>query len=440
MSPSAQAAFAFAVAALFGVAASAQPLLDAAALLQRLEAQERRIAELEAALGAIRAAPSGVTATATSSPAVALPARPEMVTSDQPILRNPATLTAQSASRPAATLAGDIRLRHERNFADRGTRDRDRQVLRARLRGVVEAGSGLSAGAQVVIGDPDDPNSSDQTLTGFDDDFQTSLDQAWLRYRVGGFDLHGGKIPNPFLRTDLVWDSDVYPEGASASYTGKLGKRARFRATGLYFVVDEAPAGRDSRMIGGQLSVDTGPPVSGAPWRFEAAIAYFDYRLPSTLGGDAGDFRTNQLTATGNYVSDFNLLDGIAALTYAGLGDRWPLRASMDVVRNLGASDAERDDGYAMELTAGRLTTARDWRIAYGQAKAKSEAVLAAFAQDNIPPGTAYRLHNASIDYALRADLFLSATWYHYRLLAGTPGFTDPEWRDRIRFNLLLNF
>jgi Putative porin len=436
----ARAAAAVALATLLGAAASAQSLPNAAALLQRLDAQERRIAELEAALAAIRAAPSAGTGSAASLSAVTDTAGLKTVTSDRPSIRTPGTLAPQSTSRPRVTLAGDIRLRHESNFADRGTRDRDRQVLRARLRGVVDVGGGLSAGTQVVIGDPDDPNSSDQTLTGFDDDLQTSLDQAWIRYRTGRLDLHGGKIPNPFVRTDLVWDSDVYPEGASASYSAALGERGSIRLSGLYFVVDEAPSMRDSRMIGGQLSFDTGPVASDAPWRFEAAIAYLDYRLSSTAGGDAGDFRTNRLTTTGSYIADFDLLDGIAALTYAGLGSRWPLRAIVDVVKNFGAADAKHDEGYAIDVTAGRLAVPSDWRIAYGHARTESEAVLAAFAQDNIPLGTGYRLHSIGADYALRTNLFLNATWYHYRPLAGTFGFADLEWRDRIRINLLLNF
>ena len=71
----------------------------------------------------------------------------------------------------------------------------------------------------MTTGNQDDPNSSDITLGDFLDDLTISLDRAYLGVRLGDLFLSGGKFANPFLRTDLVWDGDVNPQGAGARYT-----------------------------------------------------------------------------------------------------------------------------------------------------------------------------------------------------------------------------
>jgi hypothetical protein len=73
-----------------------------------------------------------------------------------------------------------------------------------------------------------------------------------------------------------------------------------------------------------------------APIQAELAVGNYDYSLRSLAGGDAGDFRSN-LFAGGRYLSDFNLLDVIAALTWNGLGEKWPVRIVGDYVYNYGA-------------------------------------------------------------------------------------------------------
>ena len=329
-----------------------------------------------------------------------------------------------------------MRLRQETNIGEQSVRNRGRQVLRARLRATYAFSDALAAGAQLVIGDPDDPNSTDLTLTGFDDDLPVSLDQAWLRYRIGGLELHGGKIPNPFTRTDMVWDGDVFPEGVSGTHTVRVSDQASLRLSGLYFIVDEAAAGADSRMVGGQAAFETG---AGPEWRFEAALGYYDYRLSSLGGADIGDFRTNRQTSDGRYLSDFDLLDAVGSATYSGLGPRWPVRVAVDYVQNFGAATFV-NEGLAVDLGLGRASAGGDWRLGYGFARVETDAVLAAFAQDNIPLGSNYLLHAVSLDHMLRAGVLLNATWFHYRPLDAAPGLDPADWRDRVRLNLQVSF
>lgn len=378
----------------------------------------QRIADLEAALNR-----------ATSAPVAA--AAPAAIASTP----SAASFAAPSSSR--LKLAGDMRLRYESNFGDRDARNRDRGVLRARLRASYDVTNWLTAGAQIATGDPDDPNSSDITLSNFDDDLQVGLDQAYLRATFGGLQIYGGKMPQPFVRTELVWDGDVNPQGLSAAYSLPLGSGTTLKATGLYFLVDESVAGPNSDMIGGQVGIET---RLGSQLKLELAGAYYDYSLRSLAGSDSGDIRSN-LFAGGRYLSDFDLVDIIAAVTWQGANDRWPLRIVGDYVKNLGAATSQ-DSGFGVDVLLGRASKKGDWRFSYGYAQAATDAVLAAFSQDNTNIGTNYRQHSLGVDFVPVPNLTLNATYYRYRpLKVLNAGANDPnDWLDRIRLNLLTSF
>jgi len=384
------------------------------------------------------AATPTMTAPFAASPAVLFQTAPQIPRASAPV--NPAGGSAPGplpASIPSKlTVNGDLRVRYESNFGDPGVRDRDRGVIRARLRAAYAINSWLTIGGQLGTGDPDDPNSTDQTLGNYLDDLTVSLDQAYMRGTFGNLTLVAGKVPDPFVRTEMVWDGDINPEGVSATYTVPLGKGA-LRAVGIYFVIDEATGGPDSRMLGGQLQLDA--PVT-KDLRFELATGYYDYRLASTIGGDAGDFRTNRF-ANGRYLSDFNLLDVIGAVQYSGLGARWPIRVVADYVRNLGAT-TDQDSGFSADLLIGRGSQVRDWRFGYGYAETGVDAVLAAFSHDNTALGTNYRQHTLLVDYVVAPQVILNATYYRYQAKSPlfTPMFSATEWIDRLRLNLLVNF
>lgn len=391
--------------------------------LDQLRAQQdqtfQRIQQMQAVLD--RAAGGATTALAVTS----LPSAP------------PSPVIA-AASPPRLSLSGDFRLRYEGNFGDRDARDRERGVVRARLRGQYAVNSWLTVGGQVATGDPDDPNSTDVTLSNWDDDLQVSLDQAYARATFGDLVVLAGKIPQPFTRTDLVWDGDVSPEGVSATYRKALPGGSALRITGLDFLVDEAVAGPDSSMVGVQVGFDS--PAS-APWRIELAAGYFDYHLGSVTGADSGDLRTNLMRPDGRYLSDFDLVDAIAALTYQGFGPRWPIKVTADYVKNLGAATGE-DTGFGVDALVGRASRVGDWRLGYGYAQAETDAVLAAFSHDNTNIATNYRQHAVSVDYVASANLLLNATYYRYRPLNGVHAGLNAanDWLDRLRLNLLVNF
>jgi Putative porin len=338
---------------------------------------------------------------------------------------------------PRLAINGDVRIRYEANSGEAAAPDRHRAVIRARLRGDYILNDWLSTGAQLTTGDPDDPNSTDVTLDQFNDDLMVSLDQAYLRLHTGQLDIHVGKIPLPFIRTDLVWDGDVNPGGASLVHHLNLGK-ATLRTAGLWFVVDEAPDGPDSWMIGGQVAIALPSPGG---WRADAAVGYYDYVLNSIVGADSGDFRTNRTFGIGDarrYRSDFDLVDLVASVSYDNWGPKRQIRLSANYVLNLEAESCG-EDGFQLDVAFGRLDQGGDWRGSYMYAQADPDAVLAAFSHDSTTLGSNYVQHGLTVEHALTSQLFLNATLYRFRPKLPIDGI-EPDWRQRLRLNVMASF
>jgi hypothetical protein len=391
-----------------------------------LIARQERIDAALRALEAKLASPPGSTPGATPS-------------GSPPISPSPAPApTSVASAKSRLEVSGDLRVRGQGDYSDRDGKDRNSAQLRGRLGATFAANDRITLGARLATGDGDDPNSTDVQLSNFDDDLQVSLDLAYVQLDLTNTKLYGGKMPMPFVRTDLVWDSDVKPQGLSGVYRRPLANGGAFRASSLYFLIDEQAAGPESAMLGGQVGYDS--PALGN-WKYDVSAAYFDYRLGSTAGGDAGDFRSNLRDIDGRFRSDFNLGDFIVGATWNGFGERWPVRVVGDYVKNFGAATAA-DTGYGVDLIFGRTSKPGDWRVTYGHSIAQTDSVFAAFSHDNLSIATNYRLDALTFDYVPFSKTTLSAIWYHYKPYnAADAGTNDPaDTLDRLRLYFQVSF
>lgn len=373
-----------------------------------------------------------------------LSARPTTESSSSDTRAQPSPVASRATTTDQATMdgrlqiTGDFRVRSQSDNSDRDGVDRTSGQVRGRLDTTFAVNERVTIGARLATGDSDDPNSTDVQLSNWLDDLRVSLDQAYVQVGFGDLTLCGGKFPQPFVRTELVWDGDVNPQGLAAAYRHTLADVGTLRATGTFLVLDEQAAGADSMMVGAQIGYDTR--ALGA-WKLGASVAWYDYKLGSIAGADAGDWRSNLLNPDGSYVSDYELADAILEASYLGLGELWPLRIVGDYVRNT-ASRVDGDTGYSMDLIAGRASRTGDWRVTYGYARADVDAVLAAFSRDNIALGTNYRMHAVGFDYVPWPKTTVSAILYRYRPESEEyAGSSDPnDWLNRIRISLMIGF
>jgi hypothetical protein len=355
---------------------------------------------------------------------------------------------AQAQTNPL-NFAGDFRVRHERTTkqepgATPDIRDpRNREVVRFRF-GINRKINGLfNFGARLATGSPDDPNTTDITLGDFVNDLTISLDRAYMEMSYKNLFLTGGKFANPFRSTELVWDGDVNLQGFGGSYTFSGSKTIIPKLTGVYYIIDEQQTNPDSYMLGGQLqfAINASENLS-----LTLAGAYYDHTIKSlthadTPGDAKGDTRGNFLTDDGTaYLSDFDLIDGVATIDYRGFGERFPLRFVGDFVKNRDAVKGE-DEGYAADLYLGKVAKKNDWRFQYGYALAENDAVLAAFSHDNTTLATNYEQHTLSVDYVVVENTILNVTLYHYRRhhIKSTTSIEN-EFFTRLRLNALVNF
>jgi hypothetical protein len=331
--------------------------------------------------------------------------------------------------------SGDFRVRYEYTSAGNGAPSLGREVARLRAGLTYQLREDVVVRARVATGDPDDPNSTDVTLGSFVNDFAVSLDIASIEVNRPHWGAIAGKFTNPFHYTELVWDGDVNPQGAAGRII--LGDRAKLSGTltGLFFVVDQQANNRSSDMGGGQFTVSA---PFGSAWRVTGSAAYYDYRIRSLSTAGTGDTRSNRLAPGGTaYLSDFDLLDLVIGIDYAGLGERYPLRVLGDYVHNSGATD--QNSGWGADLFVGRSQRKGDLRYRYGYGVAETDAVLAAFSHDNTTLGTNYDAHTLSVDAVPINGLLLNATLYHYRPNAVAAG-TAREFQNRLRLNAMVSW
>lgn len=353
-----------------------------------------------------------------------------------------ATARGQTSEPSGFDFSGDFRLRYERTTNQAPGPEplilepRNRAVVRFRAGLTKQISELLNFGVRVATGSRDDPNSTDITLGDFGDGLEVSLDRAYLALKYENVFVTGGKFANPFLTTELVWDGDVNPQGAAGSYTFSGSERITPKLTGIYFVVDEQSINPDSFMAGGQAELLIRP---SSNWSLRFSGAYYDYTIKSLRNADAGDTRSNRITPDGTgYVSDFDLLDAIAVVETRRFGERCPVRFVGDFVKNLGSE--EEDQGVMLDLFIGRASQKNDRRFRYGYAQAETDAVLAAFSNDNTTLATDYVQHTLTFDYVVRNDTILNATWYYYRKLKTDPGTESNPWISRLRLNAVVSF
>jgi len=136
-------------------------------------------------------------------------------------------------------LKGDLRLRYEWTDRDENP-DRNRGRYRLRL-GVItpindqiEVGFGLASGSS-------DPRSTNETMDNSFERGDLRLDYAYASFRPYDWvTLIGGKFPNPlFMPSDLLFDTDIRPEGASAVFNYKLSQNIDLFMNTGFWVIDE---------------------------------------------------------------------------------------------------------------------------------------------------------------------------------------------------------
>ena len=134
------------------------------------------------------------------------------------------------------------------------------------------------------------------------------------------------------------------------------------------------------------------------------------------------------------------MIDAIAIIEFSGFGKNYPVKLIGDFVKNNG-TDTGEDTGFSLDIFLGRASKKNDVRFRYGYAKIETDAVLAAFSNDNLTLPTNYRLHTFTVDYVILEKTTLNLTWYLHKKDQLEPGVAsdDNPLISRLRLNLAVS-
>jgi len=306
----------------------------------------------------------------------------------------------------------------------------DRYRLRARVRMGLEAelGGGWGLAARLASGNLRDPVSTNQTLSNSGARYQTGLDLAYVRWSGvtssgrNALSLIGGRIPNPWLSYDLVWDPDLTFEGAAATY--RLGLTSNAAAdhyaylTLGAFPLQEVELSKDDKWLyGAQLGFDWRFD-GGSRVRFGVSYHYYDnivgrlnefgsnlldYTAPQYLqsGNTLFDIRNDQDDTTNLFAlaADFHLVNATVGVDVM-VTPAYRFSLTGEFVKNIGYDERAvasrlgfevpaRDKGYQAELGFGSAQMLRPggWRVALGYRYIEPDAVLDAFTDSDFHLG-----------------------------------------------------
>lgn len=313
---------------------------------------------------------------------------------------------------------GDVRVRHENVKIDGESdgKNKDRQRIRARLGAYTQINPQVNTGIRIATGGGDDARSTNQDLDNYFDKKQLWLDQAYIDYHPTAVkDLHliGGKMPQPWVSTgDVIWDSDINPEGVAATYKHNLGNSGveMFGSAGYYTLKDNVDGEgvqfrHDLSMYAGQLGT-----------RFALTDS-----LKVTLGGSVYGYKNDDdskcpttgtkttpcaLAVNGNSTSEFRLYEGFGQVDIANLP--LPLSLYGQYVHNA-ATDSDQDDawlvGFKSKLDA--------FSLDYNYRDVQRNAVVGAFTDSDFANGTTgSRGHKVKLGYEIDKNFGVGVTYY----------------------------
>ena len=124
-------------------------------------------------------------------------------------------------------LSGDVRVRHQeedRNSEALPTTNQWQRRERVRLRFALDATLQQGWAAGFAFQTAQAADSGNQTFSSGQDNYGMYLSRAYVSYKPNkDLFLTAGKFKNPMYSTDMVWDTDINPQGAAETYTYNIG-------------------------------------------------------------------------------------------------------------------------------------------------------------------------------------------------------------------------
>ncbi len=346
-------------------------------------------------------------------------------------------------------LSGDLRLRYQRDDRDADGQnfpERDRGRYRARLNVTAQVVEQI----KVIIGlasGSDDPRSTNET---FDDSFSSkgvNIDLAYAEYRpVKWIKILGGKMKNPIWRpSDLLWDSDIRPEGGAGSLQYKLLPEMTVFFTVAGFVLDEDSSEDEPLMIPVQGGLDA---KLAQVFRVKLAVTYYEFIdvEDSVLEFSEG---SNTLTSDPDpvlrYDYDAVSVSGELGLDLKGFGTLGAIIAYAgvlgDYVVNLDPDDDNQGFLVGVKIGHKKVKTAGQWQFKYLYRRLERDAWLDIFPDSDFFGGATHAEgHEIIAVVGVYKNVSLAIDYYRTEEIDSDVSGLDDLVEDVFQFDVLMKF
>lgn len=337
---------------------------------------------------------------------------------------------------------GDFRYRYENIDSEssgsykHGT---NRNRIRARVGVKADVTDEFSLDFRIASGSAD-PASSNQTLENGFTSKDIWLDRAYFDWHPAahpGFNLYGGKMSNPFYTVDqLIWDSDVNPEGMAVGYSTPLfGKtQLMLNAGGFWMDYNVNDDQQDVGLWGVQAAIarrlenDTELVFGGS---------FYDFgNLKGKKSGEIFDKERGEgNTLVGDkYKYDYDVLEGFAE--YKFHAGRTPVALFGNYIMNTAATHAE-DTGWIIGAKFNEAKAPGSWEFGYSYREVDADATIGALSDSDFNGGaTNGKGHKFGLKYAVAKNVSAGLTYF---LNEDTSDDYDDNYR-RLQADLKLKF
>ena len=364
---------------------------------------------------------------------------------------------------------GDLRLRYDGIYIDNPAFvDRNRMRYRFRFGTVATLTDNFEVGMRLISGENGrggftsiDPISGNASFEDNASKKNIGIDLVYAKWDLHrpnwGMSLIGGKMENPFVFSDIIFDHDYTPEGLADQIHYKITDQHDLKAVLGGFVLDELSAtSRDPYLFGAQVRWDA---VWTTNWSSTLGVAGLAISGKDGLNTanvpDQNEGNTRD--AAGNLLNNFNPVIVDASVMY--LFDHAPLYKGQFLVRvgaeylyNPGAS--ANNNGYAAGISFGKAGKKGTWELAYRWKVLEADAWYEEFVDSDTgafyqaapvggrrgyAAGTNLRGHWLRAAWSPFDSFTFSATYYLFDLINEVPPGSDSQ-ANRLQVDAMWKF
>ncbi|MCM8771561.1 MAG: putative porin [Candidatus Omnitrophica bacterium] len=331
--------------------------------------------------------------------------------------------------------SGDLRVRYQYDDILEGSTDPDRcrGRIRARWGFKTDILENTEVGLRLASG-VGEQTSTNQTL---EDSFSQKaiwIDRAYVKHKINNFNILAGKIENPFYCSDVIWDSDINPEGIALTFNSKEG----FFLNLGYFFLDEFKSNTNDPVIYGfQVGYDS--KFKDKNFKIAGGI----YITDNLVGKKKSDVspkyspKGNSDSGTPDYIYlyEYRPLDFLIEITPFNVINK-PFRIYGEYVKNIFSQVPNNDNAWMIGFSIGKLKDKNDWYLEYNYRLIENDATLAILSDSDINGGgTSLKGHKISFSYQISKYSSMGLTYF-----IGKPLSPRSDRRNTVQLDYLIKF